>query len=178
MTFCRSPPPSGDPQAPLQALVLFAFYDRLKIVTRYLGLGPGAHSLDGKRRWGNRRDVAAYTAAVDNRRRPIDGSETLEPGDLALETLLLRLRTFEGIDLPAFRQRFGFDLAERNQRLIEECIPHGQLRLVDDRLQPTVAGLAVADRAADYRRQHKGDAPVQRVTVLPCLSLVLSFLVT
>ena len=61
---------------------------------------------------------------------------------------MLRLRTLDGIDLPAFRHRFGFDLVERNQRLIADCITHGQLRLVDDRLQPTVTGLAVADALA------------------------------
>ena len=38
--------------------------------TPYLGLGPGAHSFDGKRRWWNRREVAAYAAAVDNRTPP------------------------------------------------------------------------------------------------------------
>ena len=31
----------------------------------YLGLGAGAHSFDGRRRWANVHDAAAYVAAID-----------------------------------------------------------------------------------------------------------------
>ena len=111
----------------------------------YLGLGPSAHSFDGRRRWWNHRGIRAYRAALDGGERPVAGSETLSKDDLALEALMFGLRTVDGIDLRDFRRRFGIDLAARNRRLLGECIESGLLVLGEDHLAPTTSGLAVAD---------------------------------
>lgn len=110
--------------------------------TPYLGVGPSAHSFDGRRRWWNERKIKAYEARIDSGELPIAGSEELSDEDLALEAVMLGLRTVEGIDLERFH------LLERNAALIERLSREGLLRVGAGRLAPTLQGLAVADHLA------------------------------
>lgn len=64
----------------------------------YLGLGPSAHSFDGKQRWWNVRSVRKYCNALDNGRLPVEGNETLTKEQLHLESLALGVRTRHGVD--------------------------------------------------------------------------------
>jgi oxygen-independent coproporphyrinogen-3 oxidase len=109
--------------------------------TPYLGLGPSAHSFARNRRWWNERKINPYESRIDASERPIAGSEELTAEDLALEALMLGLRTVEGIDLEQFRRRYGVDLVmpERMEGLLE---------IEDGRLVPTLEGWAVADTLA------------------------------
>ncbi|MDR2378248.1 MAG: radical SAM family heme chaperone HemW [Bifidobacteriaceae bacterium] len=67
----------------------------------WLGIGPGAHSALGRRRWWNLKSPSAYGRAVQAGRLPTAGGETLDQAALALETIMLRLRTAAGLDLAA-----------------------------------------------------------------------------
>lgn len=116
----------------------------------YLGLGPSAHSFDGAaRRWWNERRLAPWRAAVGAGRLPWGGEEALDRGQLALESLMLGLRTAEGIDLPTFRRRFGIDLAAANADWIAQLAADGLARLDGARLVLTLDGLVVADGLAE-----------------------------
>ncbi|HUO86570.1 MAG TPA: radical SAM family heme chaperone HemW [Thermoanaerobaculia bacterium] len=115
----------------------------------YLGLGPSAHSFDGgRRRWWNERRLAPWRAAVDAGRLPRAGEEELADEQLALERLMLALRTPDGLDLAAFRQRYGIDLVAANADLLERLERQGLARLDGGRLRPTRAGLTIADGLA------------------------------
>jgi len=116
--------------------------------TPYLGLGPSAHSFSAGKRWWNERRLGAYEARVAAGERPIAGEEALSPADLALEALMLGLRTVEGIDLAGFRGRYGVDLAASNGAWIARLIDEGHLHDASGRLAPTRRGLAVADALA------------------------------
>ncbi len=111
----------------------------------YLGLGPSAHSFDGRRRWWNERSLAEWSAKVAAWERPVAGVEELSEADLALERLMLGLRTVEGVDLAGFRERFGVDLVAANGELVAELEDGGLVVVEGGRLRPTVRGLAVAD---------------------------------
>ena len=113
----------------------------------YLGLGPSAHSFDGARRWWNHRKVGAWSEAVAAGALPVEGDEAVGPRELALEHLMLGLRTREGVDLAHLR-RLGFDLAATNAARIECLAADGLLATSGDRLVPTLAGWAVADGLA------------------------------
>ncbi|MDP9295785.1 MAG: radical SAM family heme chaperone HemW [Actinomycetota bacterium] len=63
----------------------------------YLGLGAGAHSSRGRRRWWNLRPPKSYLEAVEFGRLPIGGEEDLSNQERALEEVFLRLRTNEGV---------------------------------------------------------------------------------
>lgn len=120
----RSPPPSDDryeEEYLLAAQVLAdAGYDHYEVSNfarpgfasrhnqacwsgvPYLGLGNGAHSFHGGRRWWNERDWDAYAAAVGNggdARGGEAGAETLSARQSRLEAIWLGLRTAKGLDL-------------------------------------------------------------------------------
>lgn len=113
--------------------------------TPYLGLGPSAHSLQGPRRWWNERRLGAWEAKLVQGERATEESETLTSEQMALEALMLGLRTIEGIDLARFRERYGIDLAALQNPLIQKYEQEGLLERTPTRLAPTLAGLAVAD---------------------------------
>lgn len=114
----------------------------------YLGLGPSAHSFDGRKRWWNLRELPVYEDQLRKGQRPIEQSETLSDEELALESLMLGLRTTAGVDLNRFRERFRIDLMAHNESLIAELEVGGFVRKRGTSLVPTVAGLAVADGLA------------------------------
>ena len=45
----------------------------------YLGFGAGAHAFDGRFRWANAHDPAAYAAAIENGRLPLEELEEVTP---------------------------------------------------------------------------------------------------
>lgn len=114
----------------------------------YLGLGPSAHSFDGERRWWNVRRLSLWESSIDEQRLPIEEQEILGARELVLEALMLGLRTRAGVDLARIAERYGVDLLDANRARIERYQAEGLLRLVGQRLEPTVAGLAVADGLA------------------------------
>ena len=118
----------------------------------YLGLGPGAHSFvplgpnrARGRRWWNERSIARWGERVEAGERPVAGEEELDPETMALEAVMLGLRTADGVDLEDFRERFGVDLVERNRALVERLVEEGLVEVAEGRLRPTVKGFAVAD---------------------------------
>lgn len=111
----------------------------------YLGLGPSAHSFDGRRRWWNLRTLDDWQAAIEAGERPVADEETLGPQDLALEALMLGLRTTDGVDLAAIRTHTGLDLLPGNTTTLAQLQSEGLLHLEGEVLRPTLAGLAVAD---------------------------------
>lgn len=114
----------------------------------YLGMGPAAHSFDGKKRWWNKPDVEAYMKDVAEGQKPIDKSEELTRDQLALEALFLGMRTKEGIDLEQYKTRYGLDLFTEKSLIINELIKNKLVELQGDSLCPTLAGMAVADSLA------------------------------
>ncbi|MDR0591783.1 MAG: radical SAM family heme chaperone HemW, partial [Bifidobacteriaceae bacterium] len=67
------------------------------------GIGPGAHSSLGARRWWNLKLPRRWGQAVERGEMPWQGWEELDPAALGLERLMLRLRTARGLswaDLP------------------------------------------------------------------------------
>ena len=64
----------------------------------YVGLGPGAHSHLGLRRWANASDLTAYMKVVlEDRSRPVVGLEAIDRAREAQEWIFLGLRRSEGI---------------------------------------------------------------------------------
>src|SRR5256885_14678807 len=102
----------------------------------YLGLGPAAHSYDGRARRWNVAAWPAYARAVADGRSPVESREVLTPEQPELERGYLALRTEAGVSLstlhhppPASTTRWvDRGWAEvRDGRLV--CTPQGWLRL-------------------------------------------------
>jgi putative oxygen-independent coproporphyrinogen III oxidase len=114
----------------------------------YLGLGPSAHSFDGERRWWNERGAGSYGQRLARGERPIAGEETLSEEQLALESVMLGLRTTSGIGVADFNERFGIDLVAQNAAVLDELTGAGLLAPERDTLRLTITGLAIADAVA------------------------------
>jgi oxygen-independent coproporphyrinogen-3 oxidase len=93
----------------------------------YLGFGTGAASyIDGVRRT-HTRDRAAYEAAA-LAGAPIPGDSEELTGDARTgEAVMLALRTREGVDADAFRERYGVDVFSRYGRVIADYRDDGLL---------------------------------------------------
>jgi oxygen-independent coproporphyrinogen-3 oxidase len=106
----------------------------------YLGLGTGAHSFDGGRRWWNFSSVEQYGSSLEAGKAPLAGEETLTPSQLRLEALYLGFRTREGVSLDLLRPQ------PRWRTVLAELRRAGLVRVADGRLVTTPQGMVVADR--------------------------------
>jgi len=107
-----------------------------------LGLGPAAHSFDGRRRWANVRSVDAYCEALSAGDQATQQTEHLDAEALRWERVALGLRTSRGIA----KADLGPDASARSTAC--ELVAQGLLEVRADRLVPTLSGLLVADALA------------------------------
>jgi len=108
----------------------------------YVGLGPAAHSFDGRDRRFNLPDLAAYLATPG---RPPHEREVLTERERADEQVMVALRTRRGLSLADFGAAHG---EEARRTLLREAAPHlrrGLLALEEGRLALTREGLFVSD---------------------------------
>jgi len=86
----------------------------------YLGLGAGAHSFDGARRWSNVHDSAKYVACIESGATPREQIERVTAQQALDEELFLGLRQLEGIDLARVEKKYGVSLQARIAALREQ----------------------------------------------------------
>jgi oxygen-independent coproporphyrinogen-3 oxidase len=79
----------------------------------YLGFGAGAHSFSGTERWANAHDAAAYVAALQGGRLPVEQHEKLTAESALEEELFLGLRQLDGIDVGRIEREYGVALTGR-----------------------------------------------------------------
>lgn len=99
--------------------------------------GVSAHSFDGRLRRSNDRDTNRYVESVESGRSPVAAEEE---ADLASEFVFLGLRMTDGIELEAYRSRFGRDLASEHGEEILSLCQDGLLETGDGRLRLTRKG--------------------------------------
>jgi oxygen-independent coproporphyrinogen III oxidase len=73
----------------------------------YLGLGPGAHSFDGRTRWRNEEDVTRYYERLESGALPREERAALTPREAAAETIFLGLRRARGLRRGSARRLAG-----------------------------------------------------------------------
>jgi oxygen-independent coproporphyrinogen-3 oxidase len=86
----------------------------------YIGLGAGAHSFDGDRRWSNVHDSAKYVACIESGVTPREQIEPVTAQQALDEELFLGLRQLEGIDLARVERKYGVSLQSRIAGLREQ----------------------------------------------------------
>jgi oxygen-independent coproporphyrinogen-3 oxidase len=111
----------------------------------YLGFGAGAHSFDGRWRWANAHDPAAYAAAINQGRLPLEQLEEITPRQALDEELFLGLRQLEGIDLAAIKAHYGSLFNTAIDARIEELRAQGLVERDGTRVRLAPARLAVSN---------------------------------
>ena len=106
----------------------------------YLGLGAGAHSFDGQRRWANETSPEAYSQKLAQSKTPIAEVQRLETDEQLEEFFFLGLRQTEGVDLEAARRRWGAEQVQRWEPIVTTLIERGLIEKSGDQIR-------LADRA-------------------------------
>lgn len=113
----------------------------------YLGVGPAAHSWDGKSRQHNIRHNQLYIAAISRGEIPCQ-MEQLSVRQQTHEYILLRLRTSWGCSLATLQEVYGYDLALEKTALLAAWQERGWLIHSGDRILLTRQGRLLADELA------------------------------
>jgi oxygen-independent coproporphyrinogen-3 oxidase len=106
----------------------------------YLGLGPSAHSFDGRvRRW-NHRSLEEWLFDVERGEKPSAGEEKLSEEQIRAERLMLGFRTITGVQIDLLKEKAGWE------EILDELLESSLVRIEDNRVVPTVGGYLVADQ--------------------------------
>jgi oxygen-independent coproporphyrinogen-3 oxidase len=95
----------------------------------YFGVGAGAHSSFAGCRYANLRSPTTYAKRVAARQSVVKTVERIGTALEMAETMILGLRLNDGIDVAAFRRRFGLSPDEVYQELLQDL---RELKLVTD----------------------------------------------
>jgi oxygen-independent coproporphyrinogen-3 oxidase len=102
----------------------------------FYGLGCGAHSYDGRRRWVNTLKTETYIEQVTAQGCAIQERRELDDTERATEAIFMALRLTEGVHLEDFHAEYGLHILREYgaelERLAEGClikIEGGRLRL-------------------------------------------------
>lgn len=109
----------------------------------YLGIGPSAHSFDGRSRRWNVANNARYVQAIQEGGSYCE-SEMLTAAQRTNERLMTGLRTAKGVDIA----RLEIDALRINSSAFQRHVSNGSLGIVDGRLVLSRAGRHFADRIA------------------------------
>ena len=113
----------------------------------YLGVGPGAHSFDGKSRFINVSNNAKYIRAIQSN-QPTGAIESLSDTQKLNEYILTRTRTKWGLDLDRIEREWGYDLSKDHGELINELINENKGILANNNFRLTSKGFSIADAVA------------------------------
>ncbi|MBO7610455.1 MAG: radical SAM family heme chaperone HemW [Muribaculaceae bacterium] len=112
--------------------------------TSYLGLGAAAHSYDCNFRRYNPASLTKYTKAIELHTLPCE-IENITDDEKYDETVMVQLRTAQGINLNMISQRFGNDTMNHLMQQAQQFIEAGLLALDEQHLHLTQDGIMTSD---------------------------------
>ncbi|WP_034062571.1 radical SAM family heme chaperone HemW [Lacinutrix jangbogonensis] len=113
----------------------------------YLGIGPSAHSFNGKQRGWNVRNNTKYIKAIQNNELPIE-TETLTKTDQYNEYVMTGLRTVWGVSIEKIRVSFGIVFENYMMQQAQKHIDEHLLYIEDKKLKVTKKGKFLSDGIA------------------------------
>ncbi|MFY0603100.1 MAG: radical SAM family heme chaperone HemW [Flavobacteriaceae bacterium] len=113
----------------------------------YLGIGPSAHSFNGKKRGWNVRNNAKYIASLDENLLPIE-EEILSKTDRYNEYVMTGLRTIWGVSLEKVKVDFGESYHRYLLEQADKYIIQQLLYIDEEKLRTTKKGKFLSDGIA------------------------------
>ncbi|MEN6520647.1 MAG: radical SAM family heme chaperone HemW [Armatimonadota bacterium] len=111
----------------------------------YYGFGAGASGYVEGVRYTNLKDPVRYIDAVLSARSAVETSEALAGRQAMGETIMLGLRMIDGMDMDAFKARFGVGFEESYPEEFARLSARGLIEIDGRFLRLTAAGLLVAN---------------------------------
>jgi oxygen-independent coproporphyrinogen III oxidase len=113
----------------------------------YLGLGPSAHSFDGKQRSWNPANNQVYTRNILSGLSPAE-TELLSDDQLINENIMISLRTIQGLDLDVVEAKWGKAEQARVLKSIQKFLNSNLVTFQNSRICLTDQGMLMADGIA------------------------------
>jgi len=113
----------------------------------YLGIGPSAHSYNGKTRSWNVKNNIQYINALKKDKIPQE-IEMLSENDVFNETIMIGLRTIWGISLNEIEEQFGFTKKKHLLEQIQKHLKNNTLSLNNSTITTTKKGKFLIDGIA------------------------------
>jgi oxygen-independent coproporphyrinogen-3 oxidase len=114
---------------------------------KYIGIGPSAHSYDGKNRGWNVSNNSLYIKSIQENKLPIE-IETLTKTDRYNEYIMTGLRTIWGVSLARIEQEFGKNYLDYLNQQAAKFIEDHLLFVDDNILRTTKKGKFLSDGIA------------------------------
>ncbi|MCK6607174.1 MAG: radical SAM family heme chaperone HemW [Flavobacterium sp.] len=114
---------------------------------KYIGIGPSAHSYDGKNRGWNVSNNSLYIKSIQENKLPIE-IETLTKTDRYNEYIMTGLRTIWGVSLERIEQEFGKTYLDYLNQQASKFIEDHFLFVDDNILRTTKKGKFLSDGIA------------------------------
>ncbi|WP_299250610.1 radical SAM family heme chaperone HemW [uncultured Lacinutrix sp.] len=114
---------------------------------KYIGIGPSAHSFNGKERGWNVRNNTKYIKAIQNSQVPIE-TETLTKTDQYNEYVMTGLRTVWGVSIKKVKTDFGITFETYMMQQAQKHITEDLLYIEDNKLKVTKKGKFLSDGIA------------------------------
>jgi oxygen-independent coproporphyrinogen-3 oxidase len=114
---------------------------------KYIGIGPSAHSYDGKNRGWNVSNNSLYIKSIQENKLPIE-IETLTKTDRYNEYIMTGLRTIWGVSLERIEQEFGKNYLDYLNQQAAKFIEDHLLFVDDNILRTTKKGKFLSDGIA------------------------------
>lgn len=111
----------------------------------YIGLGAGASGYLKGVRYSNLTDLAAYSQALQEGKRPLEQEEPIDRKLAMVEEMFLGLRLLEGVPKDKFRQKFGSALESVYGEVLSRLSADGLIENTDARVRLSKKGLFVAN---------------------------------
>ena len=114
----------------------------------YLGLGLGASSNIGNRRFDNVQSFLTYFKMIDVGMPPVDKDtiQVLSQEEWEKEYIMLTMRLIEGLSIAEVNQRFGIYFLTKYEAAIQKNLNNGIVCLQEGRLRFTRLGLDVGNQ--------------------------------
>jgi len=114
---------------------------------KYIGIGPSAHSYDGKKRGWNIANNSLYLKSIQAKELPIE-TEILTKSDRYNEYIMTGLRTIWGVSLDRIENEFGLEYLDYLKKQSEKFLNDNLLSIENNILKPTAKGKFLTDGIA------------------------------
>ena len=111
---------------------------------KYIGIGPSAHSYDGRNRQWNVANNIVYIKSMRHNDIPLE-EELLSDSQKLNEYVMVSLRTIEGMDLQFIEEKFSGEERERMEAILENKLTKGTIEKRGNKIILTDEGKLLAD---------------------------------
>lgn len=112
----------------------------------YIGVGLGAASNIGLKRFKNFTKFKNYFDSIDNGKLPIMEVEKLDMEEREKEFIIMNLRMMDGFSIPEINDKFGIDFIEKYKDIIKKHYKFGNVKIENDRFMFTEQGIDLSNQ--------------------------------